>query len=93
MHRLAAFLVDSNLNDNAARSLAEALREVGAKLSLSAPAAAPAAGEPGAPRVALCVASPPNAEASVAAPGPGRLGVSMQVREKEWNGEREREVV
>ncbi len=75
MSRLAAFLVDSNLNDNAARSLTEALREVGAKLSLSPPATACAGGAE-APRVALCVASPPGVTA-----GASRgLGVNMQVR-------------
>jgi len=89
MHRLAAFLVDCNLNDNAACSLAEALREVGAKLSLSSPAVA-AAGGPEAPRVGLFVASPPNAAAAEAAQGPRRLGVSMQVRTK--GREREREI-
>ena len=91
MHRLAAFLVDCNLNDNAACSLAEALREVGAKLSLSSPAVA-AAGGPEAPRVGLFVASPPNAAAAEAAQGPRRLGVSMQVRTKGRERERLKEI-
>ena len=88
MHRLAAFLVDCNLNDNAARSLTEALREVGARLSLSSPACA-AAGGPGAPRVALFVASPPSAAAAEAGQGPRRLGVSMQVRTEEKEEEKD----
>ena len=91
MHRLAAFLVDCNLNDNAACSLAEALREVGAKLSLSSPAVA-AAGGPEAHRDGLFVASPPNAAAAEAAQGPRRLGVSMQVRTKGRERERLKEI-